>query len=74
MSDINIMHYNREKQTYKVFEGQILRNEGREPALLISMREGEKGNQASRHNLSIALNKQEIAYLILELQKLYNIL
>ena len=72
--DINIMHYNRDKGLYKVLDATIMTREDRDASLLIRIKEGEKGNQDSRKSSAIALSKMELAFLIKEFEKLYNLL
>lgn len=64
---ISIMHYNDKTQMYKVLASSPT---DQNDAMFFSIRQGFKGSKGDR--LTLMLNKQEIAYLILELQKYYN--
>lgn len=64
---INVFHYNEKTKMYKALG--INPTEDND-AVFFSIREGMKGEKSNR--LVLNLNKQEIAFIIMELQKLYN--
>jgi len=64
---LSIMHYNDKTSMYKVLAANPTeKNDG----IFFSIREGVKGEKSNR--LTLMLNKQEIAYTIMELTKIYN--
>lgn len=65
---IGIMHYNEKEQTYKSLAVNPVPD--KTDVVFFSMREGKKGEKQNR--ITLALNKNEIAYLIMDLTKLYN--
>ena len=64
---ISIMHYNDKTQMYKVLSATPT---DKEDGVFFSIRQGMKGQSSDR--LTLMLNKTEIAYLIMELTKVYN--
>lgn len=64
---INIMHYNDKTGMYKTLS---VNPTDKNDSAFFSIRQGVKGSQSDR--LVLALGKQEIAYMVMELTKLYN--
>lgn len=65
---ISVMHYNEKEQTYKSLAVNPVPD--KKDVVFFSMREGKKGEKQNR--ITLALNKNEIAYLIMDLTKMYN--
>jgi len=65
---MSVMHFNDKTQKYKVLAISPIpeKNDG----AFLSIREGTKGEKSNR--LTLALSKQEIAYIIMDLTKLFN--
>ena len=64
---VNIFHYNDKTGMYKVL---AVNPTDKNDSAFFSIRTGMKGG--NKDNLSLKLDKKEIAFLILELQGLYN--
>ena len=64
---VSIMHYNDKTGEYKVLAVNPMDDR---KGTFVGIRIGKKGEQANRQTL--ALNKQEIAYLIMGLTKIFN--
>ncbi len=52
------LHYNQQKNTYKVVEINLT-----EDGAILILREGEKGDKGSRKSIAISLNIAEITHL-----------
>jgi len=66
---LSIFHYQEATGMYKVL---AFNPNDKNDGMFASIRNGVKGTKAQ--NLSLFLNKQEVAYVIMELTKLYNAL
>ena len=64
-----VFHYNEKTGMYKTL---AINPTDKNDSVFFSIREGMKGQKAN--SLSLRLDKKEIAYLILDLTKLYNTL
>jgi len=64
---ISIMHYNDKTQMYKVL---AINPTDKADSAFFSIREGTKGEKSNR--LTLALSRPEIAYLIMDMTKLFN--
>ena len=64
---INIFHFNDQTQLYKTL---AINPTDENDAVFYTIRTGVKGQKGQ--SLSLKLDKKEVAFLILELQKLYN--
>ena len=64
---INIFHYNDKTSMYKAL---AINPTNENDAAFFSIREGMKGSKPN--SLSLKFDKKEIAFMILEMQKMYN--
>jgi len=64
---LNIFHYNDRTSMYKAL---AVNPTDKNDSLFFSIREGMKGQKAN--SLSLKLDRKEIAYVIMELTKIYN--
>jgi len=64
---LDIYHYNEKSQDYKSFKIQPI--EGKE-SVFMSMTRGNKP-KSERDRITLALSKQELAYLIMEAKNIY---
>ena len=68
---LSVMHYNQQTNAYKVFSANpSVGRDGKKDTVFISIREGVKGQPANK--LVLACSKSEIAYIIMELTKIFN--
>jgi len=66
-NDIEIFHYNEKNRTYKKLS---INSDG--DKYFFSVVEGKKGEKEAIKRTTILLDRKELAFLILELKKLYN--
>ena len=68
-NDIEIFHYNNSKNTYKKLS---IAQSDKEGKYFFTIIEGKKGEKEAIKRVALLIDKKELAFLILELEKLYN--
>lgn len=66
---VDVYHYNDKTKEYKSMKFQPT---PKKDGVFVNAISGESGNPDSKQTISMKLNKMELAFLILELQNLYN--